>query len=90
MKYENGKDIFPQQLLKQIQKYAAGKLVYIPAEESRKVWGEKTGSRKLLLKRNYDIRLKFRNGVTIEQLADEYCLSYETVKKIVYYNLSES
>lgn len=84
MKYENGKDIFPQQLLKQIQKYAAGKLVYIPAAGSRKDWGERTGSRKLLLKRNYDMRFKFRNGVTIEQLADEYCLSYETVKKIVY------
>ena len=28
MKYENDKDIFPERLLKQIQKYAAGNLVY--------------------------------------------------------------
>jgi len=83
MKYENGKDIFPERLLKQIQKYAAGKLVYIPSTEKRK-WGEATGYRKYLLKRNHDIRLKFRNGITIEQLADEYSLSYETVRKIVY------
>ena len=83
MKYENGKDIFPERLLKQIQKYAAGKLVYIPSPEKRD-WGESTGYRKYLLKRNHDIRLKFRNGVTIEQLADEYSLSYETIRKIVY------
>ena len=84
MKYENGKDIFPERLLKQIQKYAAGKLVYIPSMDQKKDWGETTGYRKYLLKRNHDIRLKFRNGVTIEQLADEYHLSYETIRKIVY------
>lgn len=84
MKYENGKDIFPEKLLKQIQKYAAGKLVYIPATETKKDWGESTGYQKYLLKRNSDIRLRFRNGVKIEQLSDEYCLSQETIKKIVY------
>lgn len=83
MKYANGSDIFPERLLKQIQKYAAGKLVYIPSPEKRD-WGDATGYRKYLLKRNYDIRLKFRNGVTIEQLAEEYALSYETIRKIVY------
>ena len=36
MKYENDKDIFPERLLKQIQKYAAGNLVYIPATENKK------------------------------------------------------
>ena len=41
MKYENGKDIFPERLLKQIQKYVSGKLVYIPSpEEKKKDWGE--------------------------------------------------
>ena len=84
MKYENGKDIFPERLLKQIQKYAAGKLVYIPSMEQKRDWGESTGYRKYLLKRNHDIRLKFRNAVTIAQLSDEYHLSYETVRKIVY------
>lgn len=84
MKYENGRDIFPERLLKQIQKYASGKLVYIPMADKKKDWGENTGYRKYLLKRNHDIRLKFRNGVTIGQLADEYCLSFETIKKIVY------
>lgn len=70
MKYVNGKDIFPERLLKQIQKYAAGKLVYIPSMEKKKDWGEEIGYRKYLLKRNHEIRRKFRNGVTIQQLAD--------------------
>ena len=83
MKYDNGKDLFPEKLLRQVQKYAAGKLVYIPSPE-KKDWGESSGYRKFLLKRNYDIRLKFRNGVTIHQLSDEYALSYETIRKIVY------
>lgn len=83
VKYENAKEIFPEKLLRQIQKYAAGKLVYIPSPE-KKDWGESTGYRKYLLKRNHDMRLRFRNGVTIEQLMDEYALSYETIRKIVY------
>ncbi len=40
MKYENDKDIFPERLLKQIQKYAAGNLVYIPATENKKDWAK--------------------------------------------------
>jgi len=84
MKYENGKDIFPERLLKQIQKYAAGRLVYIPSMEQKKDWGESTGYKQYLLKRNHDIKLKFRHGVTIDQLSDEYHLSYETIRKIIY------
>lgn len=29
MKYENANDILPEELIKEIQKYAAGKLLYI-------------------------------------------------------------
>lgn len=43
MKYENGKDIFPEKLLKQIQKYAAGKVIYIPAGDTKRTWGETSG-----------------------------------------------
>lgn len=84
MQYKNGKDIFPERLLKQIQKYVSGELIYIPSMEKKKDWGEVSGYKKILQKRNYDIQLKFRNGVTFDQLAEEYCLSYETIKKIAY------
>lgn len=84
MKYENGEDIFPEQLLKQIQKYVSGKLVYIPSGDKKRAWGETSGYKQYLLERNHDIRKKFNDGINIEQLADEYYLSCDSVKKIVY------
>lgn len=84
MKYENGRDIFPERLLRQIQKYAAGKLVYIPAGDVKRSWGETSGYRRYLDERNQEMREKFRSGTGIEQLADAYCLSVESVKRIVY------
>lgn len=37
MKYENASDVIPEELLKEIQKYAAGKLLYIPSGEEKKL-----------------------------------------------------
>jgi hypothetical protein len=84
MKYENGEDIFPEQLLKQIQKYVSGKLVYIPSGDKKRAWGETSGYKQYLLERNRDIRDKFNDGISIEQLSDKYYLSCDSVKKIVY------
>lgn len=84
MKYENGKDIFPEQLLKQIQKYVSGKLVYIPVNDQKRVWGESSGYKQYLVERNRNIKTKFYAGTSIEQLADEFYLSQESIKKIVY------
>lgn len=84
MKYENGEDIFPEKLLKQIQKYVSGKLVYIPSGDKRREWGETSGYKQYLLERNRNILNKFNDGSDIEQLADEYYLSCDSIKKIVY------
>lgn len=40
MKYKNARDIFPENLLNQIQKYVSGELIYIPAGKEKKAWGE--------------------------------------------------
>lgn len=84
MKYENGEDIFPEQLLKQIQKYVSGKLVYIPSGDKRREWGETSGYKQYLHERNRSIKNKFDDGISIEQLSNEYYLSCDTIKKIVY------
>ncbi|MBZ9689334.1 ParB N-terminal domain-containing protein [Clostridium estertheticum] len=84
MKYENGEDIFPEQLLRQIQKYVSGKLVYIPSGAKRREWGETSGYKQYLLERNRNILNKFNDGISIEQLSDEYYLSCDSIKKIVY------
>lgn len=46
MKYIKANNIFPKELLKQIQEYVQGELIYIPNSEGvRKKWGEKSGYR---------------------------------------------
>lgn len=83
--YINAEQILPPQLLEQVQKYAAGKLLYVPTTETEaRPWGESTGQRSYYRKRNQMIRNKFHYGVGISKLAAEYFLSQETIKKIVY------
>ncbi len=84
MKYRNASDILPDELLKEIQKYASGETLYIPSNIERKKWGHDTGARMFYKQRNEEIRNRFFNKASIEELAEEYCLSPETVRKIVY------
>lgn len=85
MDYKSGIDLFPQELLIEIQKYVSGGLVYIPQVESkRKEWGELSGAKREICARNSEIRQKFCMGLTIYELALEYSLAVDTIKKIVY------
>ena len=63
MKYKNANDVLPETLLAELQKYAAGELLYIPQlKERRKSWGESSGTRQYLRKRNQEIRDRFGQG----------------------------
>jgi|GEM_PF-300422 hypothetical protein len=84
MKYINASDVLPEELIKEIQKYAAGKLLYIPSGEEKRAWGESSGYRTQLKKRNRMIRTKYAHGRTVSELADEYYLSLDSIKKIIY------
>lgn len=85
MDYKNGMEVFPQELLMEIQKYISGGLVYIPQPENkRKEWGELSGSKAEIYTRNSEIRQKFCMGAPISQLAQEYYLAVDTIKRIVY------
>jgi Mor family transcriptional regulator len=69
----------------EIQKYVQGETIYIPKPETTyRKWGTLSGGRKLLDKRNANIKSAFISGTSIQDLADEYFLSIETIKKIVY------
>jgi Mor family transcriptional regulator len=82
MKAEN---ILPESLIKEIQKYVQGETIYIPKPKSSyQKWGTRSGGRKKVEERNISIRAAFRNGTRIDELADDYHLSIETIKKIVY------
>ena len=84
MKYRNASEILPDELLKQLQQYASGELLYVPSE-GRKKWGTGTGARRFYQQRNDEIRHKhFHQKVPIGDLCEEYSLSDETVRKILF------
>jgi len=84
MKYRNASEILPDELLKEIQKYTSGEAIYIPSNTDRKKWGYESGARTFYKQRNEEIRRKFSLKVSIDVLAEEYSLSVETIRKIVY------
>jgi len=85
MSYKNAKDILPPDLLKQVQKYICGEQVYIPQpHEVKRKWGQKTGTRAMLSFRNKEIQDKHKQGASMDELADLFCLSLESIRKIIY------
>lgn len=84
MDYKNGTEVLPAHLLKEIQKYIEGSLIYIPKKSTRVGWGQASGARKIIDQRNQTIVKLFRLGNTIAELSEEFHLGEETIKKIVY------
>lgn len=85
MKYVKVETILPEDLVKEIQKYIQGEYIYIPSQvEKRKAWGEKSGSRAYIQDRNEEIRSKHESGYKINNLAEEFFLSVDSIKKVIY------
>lgn len=85
MEYINAKDVLPETLIFQIQQYIGGSIIYIPKKDNdKKSWGASSNSRNEIIERNNEIKKKKRNGATIDELMDEYHLSYDTIKSIIY------
>ena len=84
MRYKNGKEILPSELLKELQKYIQGELIYIPTMETeRKGWGECNGTRESIRTRNFEIYKRYKEGCSIDQLISYYNLSEESIRKII-------
>jgi len=85
MPYLNADGVLPPELLSEIQKYVQGALVYVPRQGTERLgWGHKNGTRDELDRRNAAIREAKACGHTIDQLADQYCLSTDGIRKILY------
>ena len=84
MKYRNASEILPDKLLREIQKYTSGEALYIPQVNERQKWGEGSGSRRYYEERNAKICEKHEAGASMEELADTFSLSVETIRKILY------
>lgn len=84
MGYKNGKNILPDELIEQIQKYVDGENIYIPRkEENRKGWGEDSDTKQLYHIRDAEIYQKYRAGYRVTDLAEEYYLSTQAIYKIL-------
>lgn len=84
MQYKNGREILPTELLRELQKYIQGELIYIPTlEAERKGWGESNGTREYIRKRNIEIYKLYKEGLSIEMLMVTYNLSEDSIRKII-------
>ena len=84
MKYRKASDVLPDELLKEVQKYVNGEALYFPKHKSRQKWGEGTGARVYYKERNNEIKEKYIHGLSVETLAEQYNLSIESIRRIVY------
>ncbi len=84
MNYKKGAEVLPARLLKEIQEYVEGSLVYIPKKSRKAGWGCLSGTRQMIDKRNKKMVSLYEQGVTIPKLVDQFHLGEDTVKKIVY------
>jgi len=84
LKYVNGKEILPEELLDKVRKYAEGVYIYIPKHDSKKSkWGEKTNYHREMELRNQHIYDKYLEGVKMSLLAEHYHLSLQSIRRII-------
>lgn len=84
MSYVRAQDIFPQELLEQIQEYVHGEYVYIPRKVTCKMqWGEQSRSKEETRRRNEAIYRDFLSGLGVTALAEGYYLSEKSIRRIL-------
>lgn len=84
MSYVKAEEILPEEIIRIIQNYIDGKNIYIPKKTNeRDTWGNNTGIREELLKRNTDIYAAFQKGAATKQIAEDFCLSQKSIQRII-------
>ncbi|WP_152393497.1 CD3324 family protein [Paenibacillus guangzhouensis] len=86
MRYTNANEILPKELIEKLQDFVQGEYIYIPAiKDQHKNWGELSGFREKIDKRNSEIIQAYKSGNTIQELAESYYLSVYAIRKIIYH-----
>ena len=84
MRYIKAADVLPEELLREVQRYADGAYLYIPrSQENRLSWGDRTRSKEETAQRNRDIYARFPAGEGPRELAGAYFLTEKTVRRII-------
>jgi Mor family transcriptional regulator len=82
--YKNGEVILPPELLERLQEYVQGEIVYIPKREKQRTgWGVNCGTKQLITKRNYEIFNLYEKGIKIPDIALEFYLAEDSIRKII-------
>lgn len=84
MKYEKAQNILPEDVIELIQEYIDGGYLYIPRKSSnKKSWGESSGTKKDLKKRNEEIFNKYKDGISVKELTNHYYLTENSIRRII-------
>ena len=84
MSYIKAEEILPEDLIRQIQKYADGVYIYIPRKPgTRHAWGQKTDYKAELKVRNDRIRNDYAAGTSVTALSRKYHLSEKSIRRIL-------
>ena len=84
MGYIRAVDVLPEQLILEIQKYVDGQMLYIPRKcEEHSRWGEKSGTRENLEKRDRHIFEEYMSGRSTSELSKKYYLSEKSIQRII-------
>ena len=84
MRYMRAADVLPPDLLAQVQAYIDGEYLYIPRREAgRRPWGAANGRKAETLARNLEIYRRYREGISVDQLAEDYFLAPKSIWKII-------
>lgn len=84
MSYVKADEVLPQNIIAIIQQYIDGESIYIPKwNNTRAKWGKKSGIKKELELRNLSIFEDYMLGAKTSSLADKYCLSDKSIRRII-------
>lgn len=84
MRYKNAAEVLPDKLLRELQKYASGETLYVPKGADGASWGERSGAKAYYRERNARVLARRAAGADVETLAVEFCLSTDSIRKILY------
>lgn len=84
MGYKRADEVLPKEVLRLVQKYISGEILYVPkGEETRKKWGSNTDTRNKLALRNLQIFEEYQAGAGMEELARKYFLTVKSIQRIL-------
>lgn len=83
MKYQNARDVLPDELLTSVQEYFQGGYLYVPRKAENRPEQFRTAYKTELLKRDHHIFLKHLEGRSNSQLGKFYHLSDSSIRRIL-------